>query len=301
MKYVGYILLSVACACSSIVHAAYVYNAGALSPGDTLLFLDSTGNGGDTNSFDAVLREGTSKVGVILLHGRGERTSDGHVILPLRLDLHTKGYTTLSIDTPLPDPVINANPANYSNFQADAALGGTNYVFPELYSRVQAATDELQSRGIERAVLVGFSMGSRLGSAYMSFGAAGSIPIVGFIGVGMASDNMASLLDTPTSLAGISVPVLDLYGSLDNFTVLNSAANRAAAYAGPSYTQIEQAGTEHQWVDYEPQLISHVDRWMNVYAPVPEPETYAMLMLGLALVGWAKRRTAGSGVTQLAP
>jgi hypothetical protein len=32
----------------------------------------------------------------------------------------------------------------------------------------------------------------------------------------------------------------------------------------------------------------------SIAAPVPEPETYAMLALGLGLVGWASRRTAKS-------
>jgi hypothetical protein len=49
--------------------------------------------------------------------------------------------------------------------------------------------------------------------------------------------------------------------------VLASAADRLAAYTGPSYTQYMQEGSSHQWVGYEPQLISHVKDWITVVAP----------------------------------
>ena len=285
------LLLAAVVSHSGLAGAAYTYNVNALSPGDTFLTLNSTGNGG-SDSFAAVIRGGAGNpsVGVILLHGRGENTFDGHVILPLRIDLSARGYTTLSIDTPVPAPTLGfPNPYDYRNFREDATTGA-NYVFPELYARVRTATDELMSLGRDKAVLVGFSMGSRLGSAYMRYGEAGSIPIIGFVGVGMASDAVASLLDTPTSLAGVTVPVLDLYGSQDNATVLSSVADRLSAYSGPSYTQFQQIGAEHQWVGYEAELIGQVAPWLAAVAPVPEPKLYAMIAAGLALIVWRSRR-----------
>ncbi len=290
------LLFTVTCLYSGSGQAQYVYNAGALSPGDTGLTLDSTDYGG-IDSFDAVLRQGTGNpsVGVILLHGRGQQTRDGHVILPLRLDLSSRGYTTLSINTPAPLPPGSPNRFAYANFQNDAMIGGANYVFPELYSRIYAATFELQSRGVTEVVLMGFSMGSRLASAFLQYGnpAALPIPLVGYIGVGMGIDNSVSLLDTPTSLTGVTLPVLDLYGENDDLGVLLGAPDRLGAHDPSIYTQIQQAGAEHQWVGYESELIGHVSNWMSGVAPVaavPEPEIYAMLGLGLGLMGWVGRR-----------
>jgi len=248
---------------------AYTYNLGAPSVGDTPLTLNSVTNGG-SDSFSAVLRQGAGypTVGVILLHGRGESLYDGHVILPLRIALNAVGYTTLSIDTPVPKfppplPVPD-DPYNYSNFQFDASTGA-NYVFPELYARIRSATDELKSLGIGKAVLISFSLGSRMGSAYMHYGSAGSIPIVAFAGIGMGTDAVASVLDTPTSLTGVTVPVLDLYGSLDNSDVVGvNAIARKSAYTGCSYEQFMQEGSAHQWVGFEAQLIPYVENWITV-------------------------------------
>jgi predicted esterase len=237
--------------------AAYTYNVGALLPGDTTLTLNSGADGGVDN-FPAILRNGDpAKVGIILLHGRGENVSDGHVILPLRQDLSTLGYTTLSIDTPVPKNLVPGTFSyyDYLNFRAEAYS-----IFPETDARIRTASRYLQSLGINKAILIGFSLGSRLSSASMRYGAAGVIPIVGHAGIGMGSDTVVSLLDTPTSIAGITTPMLDLYGSLED--VLN-ASLRSAAYKGPAYTQIMQQGAAHQWEGFEAQLISYVASFVN--------------------------------------
>lgn len=271
-KIVAIFLIAAMLLCIPFRVQAYTYNLGNTSSGDTVLTLNSISNGGSDN-FIAVLRNASANTGIILLHGRGENTFDGHVILPLRLALSSLGYTTLSIDTPVPKPPPTLPnplaPTDYVNYQFDASEGA-NYVFPELYARVRTATDELKSLGIVQAVLIGFSLGAREGSAYMRYGAMGSIPIVGYVGVGMGSDELVPLLDSPTSLAGVTVPVLDLYGSQDNSSVLIGVTGRKDNYNGPSYTQIKQEGSSHQWVGYEPELITYVDQWM---ALIPESVT----------------------------
>jgi pimeloyl-ACP methyl ester carboxylesterase len=276
--------------------AAYIYNADALSAGDNLVSLDSSGFGG-SDVFNSVLRTPgtTPSTGIILLHGRGESYLDGHVILPLRLSLESLGYTTLSIDTPIPKPIdqIATPPVAYSNYERDASGIGSNYVFPELYARVRTAADYLQAQGVTQVVLVGFSLGARFGAADMAYGGGTPIPIVGYIGVGMGADPLVSLLDSPTSLMNVTEPVLDLYGSMDNtgpFGVVDSAAARAFNYAGSDYTQLVQIGSGHQWVGYEPQLIGDATDWLDRIAPIPEPATFTLLGVALAGLGFSRRR-----------
>ena len=55
------LLLAVACTNSGLGGAAYTYNLGAMTSGDTPLALDSTSNGG-ADSFSAVLREAAGRV-----------------------------------------------------------------------------------------------------------------------------------------------------------------------------------------------------------------------------------------------
>jgi pimeloyl-ACP methyl ester carboxylesterase len=285
---------------------AYTYNTNAASPGDAVQVLSSSAYGG-AGSFDAVLRANPgAEVGVVLLHGRGESYLDGHVILPLRLALSAAGLSTISVDTALPQ-VNNSypfplQPKAYANFQYDIN-SGPNYVLPETFARVRAAEDILKANGATAVVVVGFSMGSRMGANFMSNPANnGSLPLLGYVGVGMGSDGVAAPLDAPTSLKTVKAPLLDLYSSADDPDVFNDAALRQSNYGGSLDTQVQQnmaptytvAGTGHQWVTFEPQLISLTQSWLATLpaAPVPEPAPAALMLLGLAALGFRARSGA---------
>src|SRR5688572_16715592 len=144
---------------------------------DVALVLDSSGFGGG-GLFPGILREGegSPSTGVILLHGRGAHP-DSHVVGPLRNSLNALGYTTLSIALPVPaDSNANGVQTDFADYVAD--VSGVNYAFTELYARVRAAESELQGHAIDRAVLIGFSLGSRMGAAFMAHGTPGVLPIV---------------------------------------------------------------------------------------------------------------------------
>ncbi|MCC7484024.1 MAG: DUF3530 family protein [Burkholderiales bacterium] len=283
----------------------------AATPLDVHLVLDSTAygpppSGGET--FSGILREGAGApaVGVILLHGRGLHP-DSHVVGPLRASLNGLGYTTLSIALPVPaDTDGHPGATDFQDYVNDAS--GPNYAFPELYARVRAAEDHLDSLGVERVVLIGFSLGSRMGAAYMARAASASmLPVIAFAGVGMGTGSIDPL-DAAATLDEVAVPVLDLYGSLDlSEGVVAGAAARAAAYGsfpspGPSYTRIvvPQSGAPldndaHQFDNLhgtpesevnQTRMLLDVGNWVSEHAPLPVPEPGSVPLLALGLAAW---------------
>ena len=244
------------------------------------LTLSSVAEGGSSNSFDGLLLQGsgTPVVGVVLLHGRGA-DPDGPVVKELRQSLNAKGYTTLSIQEPFP-----AGGTAFLDYVNDVV--GSNIVFPETFARVRTAINELQARGVNKVVLLGFSMGSRLASAHVARGQINELPIIGLVGVGMYANSIEPL-NMAFTLDEVTVPVLDIYGDADT-TAINTAPARRSAYksgSGTSYTQfmVECANTiidcvNHKFFDgntgmeykgaSNPVLDNEVAKWMATHAPL---------------------------------
>ena len=149
----------------------------------------TTSTGG---SFGGLLLEGADspRVGVILMHGLGG-TPDSSVVLQMRYSLNNSGYTTLSIENPIPaDANGNGVFTDFSDYTADVRFGA-NSVFPEMHERVQASLDYFETLGIEQAVIGGFSLGSRFATEFVARGQqSGDMPVAGLIGVGMYGNSI---------------------------------------------------------------------------------------------------------------
>lgn len=253
-----------------------------------------------TGSFNGLLLEGSSspKVGVVMFHGRGANP-DGAVVRELRATLNNSGYTTLSIENPIPaDYNGNGSATDFADYVADISSGGANYVFPEAYERLNASISLLQSQGVEQIVIAGFSLGSRLASAFVANGqVAGNAPVVGLIGVGMYGNSLG-LLNPLYQLGDITVPILDLFGDNDTNAV-NTAAAKKAAYGGAAsdYTQVvlDCADTVigndcHKLkgglrgAEDRPFEIA-VNSWIKDVAPLSVPEASSIYLLSLGLLG----------------
>jgi hypothetical protein len=266
-----------------------------------LVSLSSIAEGGSTASFNGRLLDGSpgARTGVVLLHGR-TGNADSVVVSELRRSINAIGYTTLSIDEPVPSAGTG-----FSDYVNDVT--GEYLVFPELYARVRTAINELENRGIEEVVLLGFSLGSRMASAHVARGQIDEIPITGMIGIGMYG-NSIDPLNTVYTLDEISVPVFDIYGDNDSPAV-STAAARLAAYrsgSGTSYTQVMVEcfyfGTDcvqHNFDGYRgsgnPVLETEVNKWLSENVPiVPLPPTVWLFVSGLAgLAGLMHCRQAG--------
>lgn len=191
--------------------------------------------------------------GAILLHGMGGHPNWPDVIFPLRTRLPEYGWTTLSIQM----PVLNN----------DAALIDYVPLFAEVPGRIDAAIALLKSKGISNIVIIGHSLGSTMGAYYLSLHQKNDVRA--FVGIGMGMSKQNKTLDTPTSLAKIKIPVLDLYGEEDLFRVLDSVKRRAnaAIQAGnKNYYQVQIAGANHFFQDQDEILAKRVGGWLNHYA-----------------------------------
>lgn len=191
--------------------------------------------------------EQESSKALIVMHGTGVHPNWDQVIQPIRVEMTTMGWNTISIQMP-----ILANEAEHDDYAP---------LFIEVPPRIEATVDFLQARGIEDIVLVAHSLGSLMTSYYLSSNA--NAVIKGFVAIGMPGGSQHEQMNSLKSLPAIAIPVLDLYGSMDLPEVLaNTEAKRLAA-SSDNFEQVEVEGANHFFDDYNDELIDAVNDWLN--------------------------------------
>ncbi len=187
---------------------------------------------------------------VILLHGRGAHPNWPDVIWPLRTGLASRGWETLSLQMPVAG--------------ADSESWIYEQLIPEASPRIAAAVAFLKERKISNIVLVGHSLGARMGAQFLAAGTPKEI--TAFVAVGMMLEPAGSQIKTGEALAAIKIPVLDIYGSRDLDLVLNSVRERAAAArkaGNDEYRQSEVAGADHFFHGLDDTLAGRVYAWIT--------------------------------------
>ncbi len=183
--------------------------ASRLNPGEAL-WLDT-----EQDKFLAVYTpnlNGHPKGGTVILHDANGHPDWPNVIRPLRKSLPLYGWATLSVQL----PQLN-NIDGYIPYQQ------------LINSRIQKAAEHLQSTGINNIVIIGHGSGGMAAAAYLA--SDNSHPeIRGFVGIGlsvMPSEHNENYL--PLHLEKIKLPILDIYGSRDLSSVINTAGQRSQA------------------------------------------------------------------------
>ena len=190
---------------------------------------------------------------VILVHGIGVHPNWPDVIYPLRDALLRHEVTSLSVQMP-----VLANDADSLDYAP---------LFDEVASRLDAAIVYLKDAGYKNIAIVSHSMGSSMVAHYLS----GDYlqPISSWVAIGMGPGIANTSVDNLAALESISLPILDLYGSVDLEQVLASAEQRAAAaqkLEGHSYRQIKVEGANHFFQGSEAALGREVLQWLDRYA-----------------------------------
>ncbi|MCL4316526.1 MAG: alpha/beta hydrolase family protein, partial [Gammaproteobacteria bacterium] len=200
---------------------------------------------------------GKAKGAVILMHDEGQHPDWPEVTSLLRRSLADQGYATLSLQMPI--------------LPRGAPLSGYWRALDEAVPRIRAGMKFLRNKGYTDIALIGHGMGSAMGLGALTQGKVKGVR--GFIGVGMAahvsekaSYPLDARLHAPTMLGKLRLPLLDIYGGLDDKVVTESAPERAAAakQAGnKDYEQYKIADADHGFGRFEKELSGYVAAWLD--------------------------------------
>ena len=184
---------------------------------------------------------------IIVVHGTGIHPDWEQVVQPVRVEMTTHGWNTLSIQMP-----ILANDAEYKDYVE---------IYPEVPGRFNAAIAYLHGLGIKEMVIVAHSQGATMSSYFLS---RNEHPIKGFVAIGMGATQKDSHVNSAESLKNIAIPVLDIYGSEDLEGVLKTAETRKqAASHNNAYRQAVTEGSDHFYVGFEDQLLGSINTWLG--------------------------------------
>jgi pimeloyl-ACP methyl ester carboxylesterase len=193
---------------------------------------------------NAYLDGKTSRVGVVLCHGRGKYPT-WSVVDPLRKGIHEQlGYHTLSIQMPRDD------------------VGWRDYAafFPEAHKRIVAAIRYLKEiKKVDKVYLMGHSMGSRMATSFLADNPQSGV--AGFIGVGIRNGG-DDPLDSNANLRIVNIPVLDVYGDGGNGKDARHADERSDM-AGKNYQQVLIPGASHTLTLHEQEMVNAVVSWLK--------------------------------------
>lgn len=236
--------------------------------------------------FQALYRPDTSgypRGGAIILPPLNAHPDWPGVVHLLRTTLPEFGWSTLSLQLP-----------TLSN--AAVSIADYDQELPEIARRIETAVRYFNSKGIGNIALIGKGVGASAAAGYLA--SAQGTQIQAFVGISMRGidDNRDSWLYSPNSLSKLSLPVLDIYGSLDYRDVINSvkARGKAARQAGLdsasrirlgafqnsataesaqtrragyiAYRQISLSGADGHYSDSESYLVKRVIGWLKQHA-----------------------------------
>jgi pimeloyl-ACP methyl ester carboxylesterase len=187
---------------------------------------------------------------VIIMHGRGFHPNWSDVAYPLRTGLAEQGWNTLSLQMPVLDK--------------DARFYDYLEIMDEAFPRIEAGIDFLKAQGNETIVLIAHSCSVHMVMAWVDAGRMRDVD--GFVGIGMGAVDYQQPMKKPFPLAGLKVPVLDVYGEDEYPAVMKGAAERLAAIqqaGNPKSRQVTVPGANHYFTDEGDALLEVVDLWLQ--------------------------------------
>ncbi|MCU7843603.1 MAG: alpha/beta hydrolase family protein [Candidatus Thiodiazotropha sp. (ex Monitilora ramsayi)] len=187
--------------------------------------------------------------GVILLHDDGAHADWHEVIAPLRQYLSTRGWDVLSIQLP-----VNDNPNRPLSFER---------IGLETNARIQAAVDYFAEQENSNLTLIGHGLGARAALQYLEGTPAPTVRAFVAISLPAKQEDRDNVISAIGKLTG---PTLDIYGSLDQPEVTDSAEARRSAgkrKLEKDYRQDRIVGADHYYRGLEENLQRRIGAWLK--------------------------------------
>lgn len=222
---------------------------------DSLLVGEATWLNVGKDKVLALYTENTSEKaigGAIVVHGIGAHPNWADIIHPLRTQLPEHGWHTLSVQLP-----IMANDAEVKDYAP---------IIKEAAPRLDAAAAFLKSKGVNNIVIIAHSLGATMSAYYLANKPKAKIQA--FVAIGASGEQFEEkdkANNFLTSLAKISMPVFDLYGSEDVrgvMTTVKKKSQTAAKAGNKRFTQLEVKGANHFFSGKEEELVKRVRGWL---------------------------------------
>jgi pimeloyl-ACP methyl ester carboxylesterase len=169
----------------------------------------------------------------------------------LRADLAEADYHTLSLQMPI--------------LAADAPFAAYGKTLPEAFERIDAGIQYLKKKGVRRVILVSHSGGAMTAVAYAA--KRPQVPLAGIVAIGLITfPNGPDTMQPALMLKSVHVPILDIYGSNDQYEVLSftEARHAAALKAGnKGYSAVQVPDADHFFTGQYQTLLKHIKNWLG--------------------------------------
>ncbi len=219
----------------------------------------------DAVKFLALYRQensGHQEGAAIILHEAGTHPAWPEVVDPLRRLLPEHGWSTLSLQMPVPGKALEAT--------EQSALD------TEVAGRITAAIGFLNDKGVSNIALIGYGLGAQMALAYVEQHPDAAIGAL--IGISPHSSNLPEKAGGQPSFR---IAMLDIYAERDLPLVLKTVARHllAARRAGlvqtvsalaterDNYRLLLISGADHSFRGYEEPLVKRLLGWLRHHAP----------------------------------
>ena len=184
------------------------------------------------------------------MHGRDTSPEDQNVAGPLRVGLAEQGWTTLALQMP-----VLAKGKTYNDYRPILGFA---------HERIEAAIRFLREQGEPAVILASHSCGAHMTNDWLN--ANGDSTIDGYVAMGLGATDAGQPLATPFPIGNMSVPVLDVYGSLEFPRPLAMVEERRLLLqqnGHPASTQRVLEGADHYFTDDGERLTEIVADWLD--------------------------------------